>query len=38
MAGEVDGDSVVAHRLKFGDGALPTPRGVKTAVYEDESH
>ena len=38
MAGEVDGDSVVAHRLKFGDGALPTPGGVKTAVYEDESH
>ena len=38
VAGQVDGDAVVTQLFEFGDGAVPAPRGVKTAVYEQESH
>ena len=35
---QVDGDPVMAKPFQLGDRAFPAPRGVKTAVHEDESH
>ena len=38
VARQVDGDAVMAEPLQLGDRVVPAPRGVKTAVHEDESH
>src|SRR5690349_1457263 len=38
MPGKIYGDGFMTQPLQLFDRALPAPRGVKTAVDEDESH